>query len=87
MWIDLHSIEWVTLIQVLFIMCQQYFYFQYHQHKGQSKTFQNLFFTLLDLSLKQLNLTRSNFPQVYSGSKDGSTREFLKTDSNSMFSK
>ena len=33
------------------------FFFQHHQYCGQPKIFQNLYFTLLDLSLKKLNLT------------------------------
>ena len=34
------------------IFTLRYLYFQYHQHNGQSKIFQNLYFTLLGFPLK-----------------------------------
>ena len=36
----------------IFNSYQRYFYFQYHQHSGQLKIFQNLSLILLGLSLK-----------------------------------
>ena len=54
----------MALIQGFFSTCHWYFYFQYHQHSGQSKIFQNLFHLIR--SFTEINeLTVRNFPGVY----------------------
>ena len=52
-----HSTGLVTLTKVFFNTYQQYQYHQYHPYSGQLKMFQKLFFILLVLQLKKLNLT------------------------------
>ena len=42
MWTGLHSIGWVTLMQVFLIRASNIFYFTYYPHSGQLKIFQTM---------------------------------------------
>ena len=42
MWTGLHSIGWVTLMQVFLIRANNIFYFIYYPHSGQWKIFQTM---------------------------------------------
>ena len=85
-WTDLHSIGRVTPIQEFFITYQKYFYFQYHRHSGQSKIFQTSLSPYYRSPTKIIEFEQVQFPASIS-SEDGVSGEFLKIDSNGMFSK
>ena len=74
------SIGWMTLIQEYFDTYQRYFYLR------SIKNISKHFFHLIRSSTKIVEFDNVKFPKILS-TKDGVWREFLETDSNSMFSR